>query len=145
MRNAIALIALLSVFSCVAHAPFMPVTKPAAGLSNAQLYKGALRALTSAGLAAQTNDSGAGIVVSAWEETPTMGNDKVRYRWRIRVDAGQVRVDSDCQSWTDVPPLMSADGRKWIACEQQPSDRQPAANALASDVISEARTVSAEI
>lgn len=144
MRKTI-VVASLALAGCVSGPPYKPATLPAQGLTDAQLYKSAVRVVASTGGVA-TNDASAGVVVSEWDERGTIGTDKIRYRWRVVVGDGTVRVDSDCESWMDSPGLAGslAGGNKWTKCEAQENERGLGAKDIAGQIVEGARAVPVE-
>ncbi len=136
MVRAIA-VAMVVTCACVSSAnrfgPTAPVVERSAA-DEGQLYKSALRALSDRGLSAATNDRDAGVIVSEWETMTEMGAD-YRYRWRITVDAGEVRVVSDGQSRLADDSILK--GAAWERMTDQPNHRMATARSLARQIASE--------
>jgi len=127
-------VAAVSVQSCAARGSYHPAERSARASSRA-LYAAALRALEEGGVTVETKDVDGGILVTAWER----GDDfsiPMRYRWRVIVDDGRVRVLSDCQN-QGVGPFDSKD---WKPCDQQPAERGAEASRLADEIAATART-----
>lgn len=130
MRRAIVVAVLCAMSGCVAQAPFRPASATSKADAPA-LYKAAARVLVDRGSAAETTDVNAGLVVGRYDESEMLGT-RYRYRWRIAIDQGKVRVDSDCQ-WFNKDPLTGAGD--WKPCENQPEGRTGTAQAIAADVV----------
>jgi hypothetical protein len=121
--------AVLLMAGCVASAPARPTTVQTNASADA-LYKASDRSLAERGLTAEQGDRSTGLVMSSWEPTQMMGT-KYRFRYRLLLGSGRVRVDSDCQ-WYSEDQFTGGGG--WTPCEQQPQDRIAGAAQLAADV-----------
>jgi hypothetical protein len=132
MRAAIAFVMVLGC-ACVSRAPFRPASAPSRA-SNEQLYRAAVRTLADGGVGVATNDPAAGIVIGEWEESSAFGTKK-RYRWRITVGEGLVRVNSDCQ-WLNEDQFLGAS--EWKACEppgNNEAERTDQARRMADEIV----------
>lgn len=71
-------------------------------------------------------------VVTAWEESNSMGTDR-RMRWNVTINGGFVRVVSQCQFRLEDPGPFSE--KKWDDCgDSQPAERTSEADEIATEI-----------
>lgn len=112
---------------CVQHAAFKPTTVTAPP----DAFAKTTRVLMDRGETIETKDEAAGLIVTKWEESTTMGT-VTRLRWNITIADSAVTVNSQCQ-FRMKDESFSDDGQ-WKPCDTQPEDRNDKAKAIADAV-----------
>src|SRR5512139_1171643 len=94
---------------CVQHEAFRPTTVAAPQ----DAFAKTTRVLLERGETIETKDEQAGLIVTKWEESTSMGT-VTRLRWNISIASGSVTVNSQCQlRMTD--QTLTDDGQ-WKPC-----------------------------
>lgn len=120
---------LLSAFlvSCATYKPFTPTTVQAPP----DAFARATRVLIERGDTIETKDEAAGLIVTKWEESKSMGTFR-RLRWSITIASGTATVVSQCQ--IRIESAMPGDA-EWSDCgTSQPEDRTEKARRIASGI-----------
>lgn len=118
---------LVAALGCAQQAAFTPVTAPAPQ----DAFARTTRVLIERGETIETKDEQAGLIVTKWEESTTMGT-VTRLRWNITIANAVVRVDSQCQFRPKDESFV--DDGQWKQCDTQPSDRGAKAKSIADAV-----------
>lgn len=121
------LAAALTLSSCTPYAAFKPATTPAPQ----DAFAKTTRALIERGETIETKDEAAGLIVTKWEESTSMGT-VTRLRWNITITNATITVDSQCQLRMKDQTL--GDDGQWKPCDTQPGDRGEKAKAIAGAV-----------
>lgn len=111
---------------CAAHTPFQPATVTAPPNAFAK----ATQVLIDRGDTIETKDESAGVLLTKWEESHSMGATN-RVRWSLRIGSTVV-VTSQCQFMLDNPGPLST--KKWEECGNQPAERTEGARAIADAI-----------
>lgn len=80
----------------------------------------------------QTKDESAGVLLTKWEDSSSMGTD-YRYRWSVTIANGSATISSQCQLRIQNPGPMTE--KKWEDCgESQPAARTEMAKQIAESI-----------
>lgn len=121
------LLLLTALTACVQHAAFKPTTVAAPQ----DAFAKTTRVLNDRGDTIETKDEAAGLIVTKWEESTSMGT-VTRLRWNITIANSSLTVNSQCQ-FRMSDQTMNDDGQ-WKPCDTQPGGRTEAAKSIADAV-----------
>lgn len=113
---------------CATQSAFRPVTTPAPQ----DAFVKTTRVLIERGETIETKDESAGLIVTKWEESTSMGTI-TRLRWNITFANAAVTVNSQCQFRLKDETLDPSDA-EWKPCDTQPETRNEQAKAIAGAV-----------